>query len=210
MIEQVLEDIRWLFVHRGRRRYEPGRKGGITQLEHALQAAALAESCGADDVLVTAALLHDLGHLVQGEREDSLGVMDLHQYRALPLLATVFDDTVLGPIRLHVDARRLLAATEPGYVDALGIGDKRSLALAGGPFSSDEAARFIVLPHAREAILICRWDDWARAPGRTTPDLDHFLFVARRAVMVAQPEVEAVEAGHRLVRRAASGERVAA
>ena len=78
-----LADIEALFERRGGEQYsgEP-----VTQLEHALQTAALAEGEGADDELVTAALLHDLGHLLHdlGETPTLRGVDDVHQYRALP------------------------------------------------------------------------------------------------------------------------------
>ena len=36
----------------------------VTEREHALQTAALAEAAGADDAVVAAALLHDVGRLV--------------------------------------------------------------------------------------------------------------------------------------------------
>ena len=62
----TLTDIRHLFDTYGAIAYsgEP-----VTQLQHALQTAALAEEAGADETLVGAALLHDLGHLLnlQGE-----------------------------------------------------------------------------------------------------------------------------------------------
>jgi predicted HD phosphohydrolase len=40
--------------------YEPGAEA-VSQLEHALQCADLAETAGADDDLVLACLLHDVG-----------------------------------------------------------------------------------------------------------------------------------------------------
>lgn len=44
----------------------------VTQKEHALQTAALAEAEGAPDHLVTAAVLHDIGHLLMDEHEGNL------------------------------------------------------------------------------------------------------------------------------------------
>ncbi|WP_175796765.1 HD domain-containing protein, partial [Burkholderia anthina] len=114
----TLDDIRTLFEHKGGTAYsgEP-----VTQLEHALQSAQLAEDEHAGDALVTAALLHDLGHLLneQGETPTARGIDDLHQYYALPFLRSLFPDAVLEPIRLHVDAKRCLCAIEPGYARAL-------------------------------------------------------------------------------------------
>src|SRR5262249_23051015 len=42
----------------------------VSQTAHALQSAQLAERAGADDTLVVAALLHDIGHLLHGLPED--------------------------------------------------------------------------------------------------------------------------------------------
>ena len=124
-------DIEHLFATRGGEQYsgEP-----VTQLEHALQCALLAEQQGADDALVAAALLHDLGHLLHdlGETPTLRGVDDVHQYRAIPFLRGLFAEPVLGAIRLHVDAKRYLCATRPGYLAALSDDSKRSLALQGG------------------------------------------------------------------------------
>ena len=117
----------------------------MTQLEHALQSATLAEAAGADAALITAALLHDLGHLLndQGETPTARGIDDVHQYFALPFLRPLFDDDVLEPIRLHVDAKRYLCATRPGYHDALSADSKRSLALQGGVYTAPRRAAFV-------------------------------------------------------------------
>jgi phosphonate degradation associated HDIG domain protein len=167
-------DICLLFARKGGRAYdgEP-----VTQLEHALQSAALAEADGAPDALVAAALLHDLGHLVndQGDSPTLRGVDDLHQFAALPFLRGAFDDAVLEPIRLHVDAKRYLCAMRAGYYDALSPDSRRSLALQGGVYSSAEAAAFIARPHAAEAVRVRLWDDRAKIAGAATPPLAHYV-----------------------------------
>jgi phosphonate degradation associated HDIG domain protein len=174
-----LHDIEDLFVRRGHEQYsgEP-----VTQLEHALQAAALAEGEGADDELVTAALLHDLGHLLQdhGETPTLRGIDDVHQYAALPFLRGLFGERVLGGIQLHVDAKRYLCATRPGYHEALSEDSKRSLKLQGGTFSPQEAEAFIARPGAPDAVRLRIWDDLAKTAGVPTPGLPHFLERARR------------------------------
>jgi phosphonate degradation associated HDIG domain protein len=178
-----LEDVSLLFARRGAEQYsgEP-----VTQLEHALQTAHLAEQSGAGDGLVTACLLHDLGHLLndQGETPTLRGVDDTHQYFALPFLRGLFPDEVLEAIRLHVDAKRCLCATRPGYHAALSADSKRSLLLQGGVFGAAEAAAFLSLPGARDAVLLRLWDDLAKQAGLATPSLAHFL---DRAVRCALP-----------------------
>ncbi|NCV26045.1 MAG: phosphohydrolase, partial [Betaproteobacteria bacterium] len=106
----TLDDIGLLFRQRGHEQYSGE---AVSQLEHALQCASLAEAEGASDALVTAAWLHDLGHLLHdlGDTPSLRGVDDLHQYRALPQLRGLFGPEVLAPIALHVAAKRYLCST---------------------------------------------------------------------------------------------------
>ncbi len=174
-----LTDIDALFEQHGAAQYsgEP-----VSQLEHALQTACLAEQAGAGDELVTAALLHDLGHLLnpQGETPTLRGVDDRHQFYALPLLRGLFSARVLGVIGGHVDAKRYLCATRPGYHAALSEDSKRSLLLQGGIFSSKQAEAFIARPNAAEAVQLRMWDDQAKSPAMATPPLAHYLARADR------------------------------
>jgi phosphonate degradation associated HDIG domain protein len=177
-----IADIRRLFAAHGHVEYAGE---GVSQLEHALQAGRLAEEAGAPVELVTAAFLHDLGHLLnlQGETPTARGIDDRHQYFAIPFLRPLFPPAVIEPIRLHVDAKRALCALEPGYHEALSEDSKRSLVLQGGIYSPVEAGDFAARPHARDAMRLRRWDDAAKLPGAETPDLDHFLELAARCAV---------------------------
>ena len=179
------ENIEQLFETRGGEQYsgEP-----VTQLQHALQTAALGEVEGASDALVTAAFLHDLGHLLHdlGETPSMRGVDDVHQYRVLPFLRSLFDDSVLNAIKLHVDAKRYLCATDSGYHHDLSVDSKRSLVLQGGIFSPSEAAVFITQPGAKDAVRVRQWDDLAKDADMVTPPLSHFIKRARRCSMLGK------------------------
>lgn len=171
-----IDDIIQLFQSRGAHRY--GREP-VSQLEHALQCAHQAETAGAEPELIAACLLHDLGHLLalrhDGElAEPGTDVDDVHQFFALPFLRGVFPESVLEPIRLHVDAKRYLCRAESGYWDTLTQASRHSLDLQGGVYSSDEAEAFIRQPYAYEAVLLRRWDDLAKTPGKETPGIAHF------------------------------------
>jgi len=177
----TLDDIRHLFDKHGSIAYsgEP-----VTQLQHALQSAALAEAAGASPELIVAALLHDLGHLLnlQGETPSERGIDDLHQYYALPFLRPLFSDAVLEPIRLHVDAKRCLCAIDASYHARLSADSVRSLALQGGIYSADEAAAFAARPGAERAVALRLWDDAAKDAGRPTPPLAHFVPLMQAAM----------------------------
>jgi phosphonate degradation associated HDIG domain protein len=177
----TLADIEKLYKAHGHIEYSGE---GVTQLEHALQCAQLAENDGADEALVAAAFLHDLGHLLnmQGETPTARGIDDQHQYFAIPFIRPLFKPAVVEPIRLHVDAKRALCALEPGYYDALSEDSKRSLELQGGTYSPADAQAFSAKPYAKDAMRLRRWDDAAKVAGRETPPLQHYLAIAERCL----------------------------
>jgi phosphonate degradation associated HDIG domain protein len=176
-----LDDIRALFARCGAIAYngEP-----VTQLEHALQSATLAQDEGAGEALIAAAFLHDLGHLLnlQGESPTERGIDDLHQYFALPFLRPILPEAVLEPIRMHVDAKRCLCAIEAEYFGKLSADSVRSLKLQGGIFSEDEAQAFLRNPYAEDALRLRKWDDRAKEAGKKTPDVEHFLRIVERVM----------------------------
>jgi phosphonate degradation associated HDIG domain protein len=178
----TLDDIAGLYARRGGEQYsgEP-----VTQLQHALQCALLAEESGADDELVTASLLHDLGHLLHhlGGTPTLRGVDDGHQHRVQPFLRGLFSERVLGAIGGHVDAKRYLCAVRPAYAKVLSEDSRRSLRLQGGVFSAADAQAFIGRPGAADAVRVRVWDDLAKAEGLRTPPLAHYLEHARRCAL---------------------------
>ncbi|MGZ5662821.1 MAG: phosphonate degradation HD-domain oxygenase [Usitatibacter sp.] len=177
-----LADIEKLFRDHGHIAYAGE---GVSQLEHALQSAHGAERDGATPELVTAALLHDLGHLLnlQGETPTQRGIDDQHQYFAIPFIRALFPPEVVEAIRLHVDAKRALCALEPDYYEALSDDSKRSLTLQGGIFSPQETEAFLAKPFAQSAVRLRRWDDAAKVAGEETPKLAHFLEIAGRCTL---------------------------
>ena len=152
----------------------------VSQLEHALQCAHLAELANEAPETVVAALLHDLGHMLSTERtavpdHEALPAKDdLHQYVALPFLRSLFPDAVLEPIRLHVDAKRYLCAVDTLYWDTLSPASKHSLELQGGRFSEAQVQAFEDLPFYAEAVRLRRYDDLAKESGKPTPSLAHY------------------------------------
>lgn len=180
----TLNDIEQLFEQRGHEQYtgEP-----VTQLQHALQSAYLGEQEGASDELVTAAFLHDLGHLLHdlGDTPSLHGVDDVHQYRVVPFLRGLFSSGVIDAIQRHVDAKRFLCASRPEYYASLSEDSKRSLKLQGGIFSKEEADQFIAEPGASDAVRLRLWDDLAKQPSLQTPGLSHYMQIARRCALTA-------------------------
>jgi phosphonate degradation associated HDIG domain protein len=148
----------------------------VTTTEHSLQAAHFAQAFGASDALIVAALLHDIGHLIESVPED---IADWendaeHEVAGSRYLATRFRPEVYEPVRLHVPAKRYLCATDPSYFSRLSCASVRTLELQGGPMSRAEVTAFEAEPHYREAVLLRRWDDQGKVVGLRTPDFDYY------------------------------------
>ncbi len=162
----------------------------LSQLDHALQSAALAEQEGADDELVVAALLHDVGHLLdlaanEGDRP-SAGEDLHHEATGSRYLTGLFGPGVTSPIALHVRAKRYRCAVDRSYVETLSEGSVRSLELQGGPADADEVARFESNSGFERAVALRDWDDRAKVLGLEVPPLEHHLPRLRRVLSASE------------------------
>lgn len=173
----AVDQIRQLFEARGDSQY--GFEA-VSQLEHALQAAALAEQAEAPPALITAALLHDIGHLLHNLPDDATenGIDDRHEELGQRWLEKHFGQGVWEPVLLHVPAKRYLCCIEPEYEATLSEPSQQSLALQGGVMTGEEADEFARHEFAQDAVELRRWDDLAKVVDLKTPPLEHFLEIA--------------------------------
>ena len=159
--------------------YEPGAEI-VSQLEHALQCADLAEAADADEELVLAALLHDVGRFAadptlisdqaRAAAPATTGARGHHDVGA-DLIAPWVTERTAWCVRMHADAKRYLCATEPSYHDVLSPASKRTLVVQGGVMMAAEATTFATHPWVADAVALRRWDDQAKVPGKPATPL---------------------------------------
>lgn len=171
--EQITEAILGLYRRRGLNRYDEI----VNQNEHALQCATLALRAGGSPNLVVAALLHDIGHLIDSRDTSAaaaLGIDHRHEEIGARFCANWFPASVTEPMRLHVSAKRYLCAVDADYFDQLSPASVRSLELQGGPFSTAASRLFLDQPFAAEAIALRRFDEQAKDPEAQTHSFELF------------------------------------
>ncbi|MGH6948798.1 MAG: HD domain-containing protein [Kiloniellales bacterium] len=166
----VIDRLSVLYQDRGSALYlgEP-----VTIAQHMLQTAALAEREEAPAPLVAAALLHDIGHLVDNKAAES-DWDRVHDRIGAAFLAHWFPPEVVEPIRLHVQAKRYLCAAEPDYFGRLSAASVHTLGLQGGPMTTDELARFEAEPGFEAALRVRRWDEGGKDVDCAVPGFDHY------------------------------------
>ena len=173
-----LEDIVSLYEKFGHNTYDEA----VTQVTHGVQCAECAVRDGAPVHLVLAALLHDIGHLLEIEqRQSGVPVRDedmRHQDKGADALASLFGPKVTAPVRMHVEAKRYLCAVDDQYEAALSPASVASLALQGGPMTVEESVSFRTQSGWEDAVRLRRWDDEGKDEGRpsaTMADLRRLL-----------------------------------
>jgi phosphonate degradation associated HDIG domain protein len=157
-IDEFINKIESLYSRWGTHNYDER----ISQIEHAVQCADHARRDNADDELIVATLLHDIGHLLELENQAgnvNLAKNDSHESTGASFLAQHFTSAVTAPIALHVEAKRFLCTTEATYFDTLSPASVRSLEIQGGKMSDSEAERFARHPARERSVALRRWDE---------------------------------------------------
>jgi phosphonate degradation associated HDIG domain protein len=172
--QAVIDELVELYQTSGSRSYfgEP-----VTVTEHSLQAAALAEKSGANDLMIAAALLHDIGHLLHGlpEAVAGDGIDAMHEIVGGKWLSSRFSPDLGMIVSLHVAAKRFLCYWDEAYMASLSDASLQSLELQGGAMSATEASQFQLLPHWSDAVQLRRWDDQAKVRGQHTRSFESYI-----------------------------------
>ena len=166
-------DILAIYQARGSAAYFGER---VSMTEHALQTAHFAQAEAASESLVVAALLHDIGHLLNPVPDaiEDWTTDGRHEETGARWLARCFPAAVCEPVRLHVCAKRYLCATDAGYLARLSPASVHTLNLQGGPMSAAEAAQFRAQPFWQDAVRVRRWDDQGKVAGLRTAELHDY------------------------------------
>ena len=120
----------------------------VSQIEHMIQAAMLAEEDKKSNEIILAALFHDIGHLIEFdeenniERMDDLGVKNHEKVGADFLRKLNVPSPIPELVEGHVLAKRYLTYKYPDYHDKLSDASKGTLIYQGGPMTKNEAEEF--------------------------------------------------------------------
>lgn len=145
----------------------------VTQLEHALQTAIAAQRHQSRPEMIVAALLHDVGHLLDQDAED-VSTDRQHEFVGEVYLRKYFKAEVAELVKQHVNAKRYLTAINKTYLANLSSASLHSLALQGGPMSVIEVKQFAAHPLFTDILLLRYWDEGAKIANKHLPSIKQF------------------------------------
>ena len=170
-----------IFERRGGEEYlgEP-----VTMAEHMLQGAQFAENAGEPEIIIVAALLHDIGHFTSEFGSFTMDdVEDRHHEEAgAAVLERFFPTLVTDCVRYHVAAKRYLCAARPEYFRRLSEASVLSLKLQGGPMSPAEVAAFEKNPNVKEIVKVRHYDDAGKRTDMKTQTFSYYAPMVQRVV----------------------------
>ena len=178
--ETITNEIVSLFEKYGDEDYdgEP-----VSQASHMIQCATLAMNKGEDTELILGAFLHDIGHLLKHDQQtEAMGKYGVANHEGLGadyLRAKGFSDRICAVVEKHVDAKRYLVATKPGYKEKLSEASLKTLEYQGGPMNTEEVILFKQQPFFNDIIKVRLWDEQAKDTKAVTLPLDHFAQLMR-------------------------------
>jgi gamma-butyrobetaine dioxygenase len=144
----------------------------LSLADHMLQTADLLAAKNESDALVVAALLHDIGWMLEAEEG--------HEHSGADYLLQRLGPDVSEPVRLHVDAKRWLVTTRPEYFERLSEESRRTLTIQGGPMTAAECEAFENQTHFRSALKLRLADDQGKDRRITPHTVADYLPLVRR------------------------------
>ena len=170
----------------------------VSQLEHSLQAAQLAQNAGAERDIVLGALLHDIGRFIpaaekMSEMVDENGtyvgrasheVVGEHYLRRLG-----FSEMICQIVGAHVMAKRYLTSVDKEYYAGLSQSSKTTLKFQGGIFDRAQVREAQKDPLLEAKLAVRRWDDQAKVPGATTAPLSSYESLAVQSLLASSSSV---------------------
>ncbi len=153
----------------------------VSQIEHMCQCAELARESGADDELILAAFLHDIGHLyalafpaIEIGYMDGFGIVDHEKIGGEYLLSKGFSSSIAKMVASHVEAKRYLTYSDSNYYNLLSDASKKTLEFQGGKMTEAEALAFEADPLHTHYIGLRKWDEMAKMVNKPLPALNYF------------------------------------
>lgn len=150
----------------------------LSQTEHMIQSAMLAEDAKESPQVIIAAFLHDIGHLIELQNNsvqmELLGVQNHEEIGREYLLKMGISKKIANLVGNHVKSKRYLTQTDPSYFSTLSEASKKTFIFQGGAMNETEMKEFELDELFAESIRLRKYDDQAKIPDLKIKSLDYY------------------------------------
>lgn len=146
----------------------------VSKTTHMIQVATTAQENNEPDYLILACLLHDIGHFLDTDNMNGLGVIEHGKLGADFLRDLGMNEKVCCLVENHVLAKKYLVSKDQEYYEKLSSASKQTLEFQGGKMSQKEMEIFEKDPEFRESVKVRRYDDIGKQFGVDIPKLETF------------------------------------
>jgi len=190
IVKQTVDKLRKLFADFGEKTYGEA----CSQTVHGISSAQHATDKGLPKNLIIAAFLHDIGHFIADQNQLSglteWGHPDHADIAAQWLTEHGFPDSVVEPVKLHVDAKRYLSRPENQNQTGshLSTASRETLQQQGGYLSDVELEVFLANPWHLPAIQLRHCDDQGKPHTTIEMNIDYWLKKVEAFLRSGQPK----------------------
>ena len=147
----------------------------VSKTTHMIQTAVAAQNNNEPDYLVLACLLHDIGHFLEPDNMNGLGVIEHRKVGADFLRSLKMNEKVCCLVENHVLAKKYLVSKYDDYYNKLSDASKQILKFQGGKMTPDEMKLFENDSNFNDSLKVRNYDDIGKNINTTIPKLETFI-----------------------------------
>lgn len=159
----------------------------VSQIEHMIQCAMLAEENNEDDDMILACLFHDIGHLIQIDYEENkMGKYGLKNHEKIGkqyLIDVGIPQPIPDLVESHVKSKRYLTFKNKNYIKNLSEASIETLKLQGGPMNNEETIEFENSKIFNQALRLRYYDDKAKVKNKNINNLEYYKIKLKKKLI---------------------------
>lgn len=146
----------------------------VSKTTHMIQCAYAAEKNNEKDYIILACLLHDIGHFLEQDNMNGLGVIEHGKVGADYLRKIGMYERVCHLVENHVMAKKYLVSKYDDYYNKLSDASKKTLEYQGGKMTQNEMEELERDDDFENILKIRHYDDIGKQIGVDIPNIEYY------------------------------------
>ena len=146
----------------------------VSKTEHMIQTAMAAKKNNENDDIIIGCLLHDIGHFLDNDNMNGLGVIEHGKIGADFLRQLNMSENICRLVEYHVLAKKYLVSKYEDYYNKLSDASKQTLEYQGGKMTLLEMKQFEQMNDYNNILKIRNYDDIGKNTDSIIPNIETF------------------------------------